>query len=149
MEISSPWTGRRGVSLPFTDVCGSLQSEGRDYGTLFELAKEHGGHRGWKYFEYRNSRRVSGDASPSLAFHGHTIDIMAGEDAIYQKLESAVRRGIRKAQNAGLQVEFTDTIESVRVFYNLHCRNRRRHGLPPQPVRFFERIAEHMLAPGH
>src|SRR5262245_10524152 len=149
MEVSSPWTGRRGVSLPFTDVCCSLQSEVRNPETLYELAKKHGVQRGWRYFECRSGRSTWRDASPSLAFYGHTIDLADEEDAIYERLDGAVRRGIRKAQNAGLQVEFTDSIETVRIFYNLHCRTRRRHGLPPQPLRFFERIAEHVLAPGH
>jgi GNAT acetyltransferase-like protein len=149
MEVSSPLTGRRGVSLPFTDFCCSLRSGAPDYGRLHELAKAHGVRRGWKYLECRSGRPVWKDASPSLAFHGHTIDLAAGEAAIYQRLDGSVRRGIRKARNAGLQVEFTHTIETVRVFYKLHCRTRRRHGLPPQPLRFFECIAQHMLTPGH
>ncbi len=42
MEVSSPWTGRRGVSLPFTDFCLPLKSEGHDAGELYRLAMARG-----------------------------------------------------------------------------------------------------------
>jgi hypothetical protein len=46
-------------------------------------------------------------------------------------------------------VRFSNCFDSIRTFYALHCLTRRRHGLPPQPVRFFENIARYVLAPGH
>src|SRR5438132_9092343 len=42
MEVSSPWTGCRGVSLPFTDVCFPLKTVKHDRGELYKLAMEHG-----------------------------------------------------------------------------------------------------------
>ena len=30
-------------------------------------------------------------------------------------------------------------------FYQLHCETRRRHGLPPQPLRFFESIQKNLI----
>lgn len=56
-----------------------------------------------------------------------------------------MRRSIRKAESSGLQIEFADTHESVRTYYGLHCLTRARHGVPPQPVRFFDNIAQHVL----
>ena len=46
------------------------------------------------------------------------------------------------------KVEFTDTLDSMQTFYRLHCQTRRGHGLPPQPARFFESIARHLLGSG-
>ena len=37
----------------------------------------------------------------------------------------------------------------MRTFYALHCLTRRRHGVPPQPLRFFENIARYVLQAGH
>jgi Acetyltransferase (GNAT) domain len=48
-----------------------------------------------------------------------------------------------------LRVEFSDCLDSIRTFYALHCVTRRRHGLPPQPLRFFENVARYVLAQGH
>jgi hypothetical protein len=47
-----------------------------------------------------------------------------------------------------LKLDFTNSLESMRLFYGLHCRTRHRHGLPPQPFRFFENILRHVLETG-
>jgi len=31
-------------------------------------------------------------------------------------------------------------------YYRLHCLTRKRHGLPPQPTGFFQKIQEHIIA---
>jgi CelD/BcsL family acetyltransferase involved in cellulose biosynthesis len=148
MEVSSPWTGRRGVSLPFTDFCFALKAgEGNGRG-LYEAAMDSGLRRRWKSVECRSFDNDWAGASPSLAFYGHIIDLAAGVDALFKRLDSAVRRGIRKAGAAGLEVDFSTGPETIDNFYALHCRTRRRHGLPPQPFRFFENIQRHILDRG-
>jgi hypothetical protein len=42
MEVSSPLTGRRGVSLPFSDFCPFLKTNDQDQKEMFDLALEHG-----------------------------------------------------------------------------------------------------------
>src|SRR5579859_5722942 len=54
MEVSSPWTGRKGVSLPFTDFCTTLHSARRDGEALHLAAMAHGQRRGWRFFECRS-----------------------------------------------------------------------------------------------
>ncbi len=150
MEVSSVVTGRRGVSLPFTDFCAPLAGAGgRDGQALYEFALEHGRQRGWRYLECRGN--VSGwkNATPSLAFHGHVVDLQPDAELLSRRLEGAVRRGIKKAQEAGLRVKFGSDLESVRIYYSLHCQTRQGHGLPPQPLKFFENIAKYVLEPGH
>jgi hypothetical protein len=39
-------------------------------------------------------------------------------------------------------------LEDVRAFYALHCETRRKHGLPPQPFRFFECLHQHVISEG-
>jgi lipid II:glycine glycyltransferase (peptidoglycan interpeptide bridge formation enzyme) len=148
MEVSSRWTGRRGVSLPFTDFCAPLSGGEGDNDALYEAVLAQGRRRGWRYLECRGIVPGWRRARPSLAFHGHVIDLEAGTEALFNRLEGAVRRGIRRAEAAGLQIEFGVGPESVRTFYALHCRTRSRHGLPPQPFRFFENIARHVLERG-
>jgi len=55
MEVSSPWTGCRGVSLPFTDVCFPLQTTKHDRRALYELAMEHGRRQNWRSLEWRSN----------------------------------------------------------------------------------------------
>jgi lipid II:glycine glycyltransferase (peptidoglycan interpeptide bridge formation enzyme) len=83
-----------------------------------------------------------------LDFFGHVIDLGGGVDRLFNGLDGAMRRGVRKAEAVGLKVEFGADKESVRTFYRLHCGTRRRHGLPPQPYRFFGSIQRHILGLG-
>ena len=54
MEVSSLWTGRRGVSLPFTDFCAPLRSGEGDGAQLHKLAMEKGRERNWTYLECKS-----------------------------------------------------------------------------------------------
>jgi hypothetical protein len=148
MEVSSPWTGRRGICLPFADFCSPLNSSGEDLTALYAFAAQHGRHRNWRYFETRGCFTQWVDATPSVGFFGHALPLEGGESALFEGLDGAVRRGIRKAEQAGVRVEFSNTADSIRIFYALHCKTRRRHGVPPQPIEFFENIARYVLEPG-
>ena len=115
MEVCSPWTGRRGVSLPFTDVCPPLGVEGQDHRALYQLALEQGRQRHWRYLECRGGHHDRQGASPSLEFYGHVIELARGQEVLFQRLDGAVRRAIRKAERR-LAVEFSNSLESVRSF---------------------------------
>jgi hypothetical protein len=146
MEVDSPVTGRRGVSLPFTDESmflsdGSIRSE-----EVFQEAINFGRTRNWKYIECRGLKSPSKTASPSHSFFGHVLPLSAREDQMFARLESKVRHGIRKAERSNVRVKISQTMESVRAFYSLHCRTRRRHGLPPQSFSFFNSIFQHILS---
>jgi hypothetical protein len=148
MEVSSPWTGRRGVSLPFTDFCYPLKSKGQDAGELYEMALAEGRARGWRYLECRSSDEDWPGSSPSLVFYGHELDLGVGVEVLFKNLEGSVRRGIKKAGAAGLRIQIESSLESVKSYYALHCRTRRRHGLPPQPFQFFANVQKRLLQIG-
>jgi len=148
MEVSSRWTGRRGVSLPFTDICPALQSAGGQAEEIYQRAMEFGRQRHWKYLECRRLDGAWAGSQPSLSFYEHRLDLGIGQERLFQGLEGAVRRGVRKAERAGVKIDFDAGEESMRTFFRLHCGTRRRHGLPPQPWRFFANIQRHLLATG-
>jgi len=152
MEVSSPCTGRRGVSLPFTDFCpwltdSSLGPNG-DAPRLQDAAVEHGRTRDWRYLECRGPGTGWPGGTPSLSFLGHCVDLRPGEEALFAGLDSAFRRGIRKGGRLAIRVEFDNDLASIKRFFGMHCLTRRRHGLPPQPFRFFENIARYVLEAG-
>jgi len=148
MEVSSWLTGRRGVSLPFTDFCPALQGAGGEGRDLYRRAMECGRQRRWKYLECRGFDGAWEGSQPSLSFYTHRIDLGAGPEKLFEGMESAVRRGVRKAERMGVRIEFGAGMESMRTFFKLHCGTRRRHGLPPQPFRFFQNIQRHLLSVG-
>jgi hypothetical protein len=148
MEVASPLTGTRGVSLPFSDECSVVAGDTIPSGKLLEEVLAFGRARRWRYFECRGDCGGGRDGrpQPSSSFFGHELDLTVGEKQLFSQLGSDVRRAIRKAQKAGLKVELSQTLESVRTYYKLHCKTRKRHGLPPQPFVFFLNIFRHVLA---
>jgi hypothetical protein len=146
LEVNSPITGRRGVSLPFTDECPLLTSGSFAPRELLQQAIEFGRGRKWRYFECRGIEESAIGAAPSVSFSGHHLSLAGGEDRLFAGLDSSVRRAIRKSEKAGIQVEMTNTFDAVRAFYALHCKTRKRHGVPPQSFRFFRKIHEHVLS---
>jgi hypothetical protein len=149
MEVSSWWTGRRGVSLPFTDFCPALKGVGCDGRDLYRSAVECGRERRWKYLECRGFDDTWEGARPSLTCYQHKIELGVGEERLFQGFESAVRRGVRKAEKMEVKIDIDTGEESMRTFFALHGGTRRRHGLPPQPWRFFLNIQRHLLSLGH
>ncbi len=146
MEVDSWLTGRRGIGLPFTDDCGPLCPDAGAFQKLFQGAVEFGKSRNWKYLECRGGRELFGEVPASLLFYGHDLDLTAGEDELFSRLESSVRRAIRKAEKAGVSVEIMHSPEAMRIFYWLQCKTRKKHGLPPQPFKFFMNIHKHILS---
>lgn len=148
MEVSSFWTGRRGVSLPFTDFCTPLWNGNGAGGRLYNLAQQKGEERQWRYLECRSDQHAWSGASPALVFHGHSINLERTPERMLQSFTGATRRNLAHAETAGLQIHFDTSLESVQDFYVLHSLTRRRHGLPPQGFSFFEKIARHVFAAG-
>jgi len=144
--VNSWLTGRRGVALPFTDDCEPLYSDAASIRNLIQAALEFGRTRGWKSVECRGGRELFGEAPASLAFYGHSVDLEEDENRMFARLESSVRRAIRKAEKSGVTVTVSRSLETMKVFYSLQCKTRRKHGLPPQPFAFFRNIHEHVLS---
>lgn len=146
MEVNSWLTGRRAISLPFTDNCEPVCRDRFSFHMLEQKAREFGKARGWKYIEYRGGRKLFDEVPSSLSFYGHTLNLRADESHLFAGLESSVRRAIRKAQTSGVVVTISQSLEAVRTFYFLQCKTRKKHGLPPQPFSLFRNIYEYVLA---
>jgi hypothetical protein len=146
MEVNSWLTGRRGVGLPFTDECEPLCGNQETFTTLFHSALELGRTRKWKYVECRGGRRFLAGKPSSLDHYSHELKLAAVADEVFAGLDGAVRRAIRKAGKAGVEVEVSQDLAAVKIFYQLQTKTRRRHGLPPQPFTWFGNLYRHILA---
>ncbi len=144
-EVESWLTGRRGVSLAFADCCPALLGRGIEYSRFLQEVLEIGRERKWKYFEARGVP-AGLSVQPSLEFYRHTLDLVRGEGDLFAGFTSELRTSIRRAEKLGVKVEMCRNPESMEIYYNLHCKTRRRHGLPPQPLEFFHNLHEQMIA---
>jgi hypothetical protein len=146
MEIDSFITGKRGVSLPFTDICHPIADSRTTFDALVGRIKEYGNQVGWKCVDFKGGG--SGfDGVPHYAEHfTHILDLGPDEAALRKAFRESTRRNIRHAEKAGVEVTLSHTREALEAFYELHCITRRHHGLPPQPWSFFAKIHEHIIA---
>jgi hypothetical protein len=146
MEVRSILTGKRAIALPFTDSCEPLCADKPGFKELFRNAIEFGKLRGWKYLEFRGGQKLFSGAQPSLSFYGHSLNLPTDENTFFGQLRSPVRRAIRKAEKSGVRIEIATELDAVENFFSLHCKSRKKHGLPPQPFSFFKNIQTHVLA---
>ena len=146
MEIKSLLTGKRGVSLPFTDECHPLARDQRQFETLLKYVLTRGKKAGWKHMEMRGGQYNLREA-PSVNYHiKHSLKLESDIDSMFKGFKSNVRRNIKRAQRERLQAIISNTWESVVAFCRLNCLTRKLHGLPPQPFKFFRNIFKHLIA---
>jgi Acetyltransferase (GNAT) domain len=148
MEVRSLWTGRRGVSLPFSDECAPLLTGGATAPALLELIRDFGMAHRWDYLELRGGVEDVRSATRTDQFVTHNLALEASEEAQLRKLRDSTRRNIHRALKEGVEIHHLQSIDAMDAFYALHCRTRRRHGLPPQPLRFFHQIHQSLIEPG-
>lgn len=146
MEVDSWLTGRRGISLPFTDCCDPLCTDPAAFHGLVEEVMRHAEARDWKYLECRGGKALWPGAAASTGYRGHRLSLVSSEDILFANVHGAVRRAIRKSRKSGVTVEISQDLGAVRAYYGLQCKTRRKHGLPPQPFRFFENIHRHIVS---
>ena len=148
-RIQSWLTGRRMVSLPFSDHCEPLLENPADlkiFLSFFEDARRRGR---WRYFELRPllMRPLDGETDLRLGigeeFTFHRLDLGPGLDELFRNShKSCVQRKIRKAEKAGLTYEKGRSEALLMKFYHLLLLTRRRHQLPPQPVVWFRNLMD-------
>ena len=146
MEIKSFLTGKRGVSLPFTDYCQPIVSGETDSQKNIDELIDYGKKAGWRYIEWRGGERYFQGIKPFMSFNVDTLDIAKNMKNIMSTFRSSTRRNITKAIREEVHVKIEDSLESVKKFYRLHCLTRKFHGAPPQPFNFFRKIYEHIIS---
>jgi CelD/BcsL family acetyltransferase involved in cellulose biosynthesis len=148
MEIKSLLTGKRGVSLPFTDLCEPVAKDGETFTALLKEATAVGRRAGWKHLELRGGKSYLQQEPASAEYLVHTLELNADEAKVEAKLKPTIRRNIRKAQKEGVTARLERSLEAMDTYYRLHCLTRQRHGLPPQPWSFFRKIYDYIISAG-
>lgn len=146
MEVKSLFTGKRGISLPFTDFCEPIITETKYFNIIIDYILSYGKNAQWKYFEIRggNEHKVERDASAT--YYLHDIDLNGDESKIFSNLKSNIKRNIRKALREGVKVEIHHSLDAIKQFYRLNCITRKKHGIPPQPYNFFRNVFKYIIS---
>lgn len=149
MEVSSPLTGRRWVSLPFTDHCNPLYTEDTPPPELFEYIHELQVRQGVPRVEVRSPIPIDGQAYSDNDQVLHQLSLSAETQEVYRGFHrSQVRRNIARAEREGVQVRWAEDERDLDVFYDLHLKTRHRLGVPVQPRRYFELLWQRIIGAG-
>lgn len=146
MEVNSALTGRRGVSLTFTDYCEPAVQAQEQFDCLFDSIVAHGKKSGWQSIELRGAQAYLPAGSASASYLVHELDLPEDEAALHARFRNSTKRNIKKAISEGVEVEICNSAFSMEEFQRLNCITRKKHGLPPQPESFFDKIYEHVIS---
>ena len=147
-EVRSWITGKRLVSLPFSDHCDLLADSEESHMELLEQLANRVG-REFKYAEIRSSDLASappgGNWRPSAQFVHHRLTLEPSLEDLYRMLhKDCIQRKIRRAEKESLQYSKGRSEILLRQFYDLLLRTRRRHRIPPQPLKWFRNLIASM-----
>src|ERR1035437_3847240 len=139
-RIGSWLTGRRMVSLPFSDHCQPLVRDEESFRSLLSSLQVSFEREKWKYIEMRPlywpPPAVQSDlpVSPGDRFHFHRLDLRPDLGSLFRGFhKSCIQRKIRRAERENLTYEEGRSTALLDRFYRLLVCTRRRHRLPPQP----------------
>jgi CelD/BcsL family acetyltransferase involved in cellulose biosynthesis len=143
-EINSWLTGRRMVSLPFSDHCEPLSNEPAILEQLLTHAR--GAVEGGRYkrLEIRPHSALGEETrgfQPKGGAVLHRLDLTAPIEQLFRSFhKDCIQRKIRRAERENLAYEEGNSEAQLLDFYRLMTMTRRRHGLPPQPLQWFRAL---------
>jgi GNAT acetyltransferase-like protein len=148
-RIDSWLTGRRLVSLPFSDHCEPLYDSAEDADFLIRNLQTALTEQKWKYLELRPINMNFGQAGGNSDFLAagkyflHRLDLCPDLNSVFRSLDKdSVQRRIQRAQKAGLTEKCGRSDELLKDFYALFVITRRRHHLPPIPYAWFNNLIQ-------
>ncbi len=145
MVVDSFFTGRRGVSLPFTDYSDPIAADESQYRQIADFAVRYGKQSGWRNIEIRGGCCPWMEMTTYTNYFGHRLSLRRNEKEIFDGFRMNVKRNINKSMKAGVCVTQSSTHEAVEAFYRLNLYTRKAHGIPPQPKKFFRKVQKHVL----
>jgi len=140
-QIDSWLTGRRFVSLPFSDHCEPLIDRPFCFDEMLLHVRRQVDEKNWRYLEIRPISHEPGvrtELSRETKYLLHRLDLRPTAQELFRNFhKSCVQRKIRCAEREKLLYEDGTSEELLRKFYRLLVMTRRRQYLPPQPLNWF------------
>jgi hypothetical protein len=143
-RVDSWLTGRRMVSLPFSDHCDPLVETKEEFAGLLAGAEDYLAASHSRYLEVR-PLMLPGDAPAGLAeserFLRHQLDLRPALELIYDRFhKDCIKRKLQRAERENLECEEGRSESLLASFYSLQVLTRKRHRLPPQPLAWFRNL---------
>jgi CelD/BcsL family acetyltransferase involved in cellulose biosynthesis len=141
--VASWLTGRRLVSLPFSDHCDPLVDSADGLRELLGDVSRDARRAGWRYVQIRprGAPVIADGFERDEANYLYTIDLARDSDAIFGAIKKNNRYDIRRAERTALRPVVGRDPKFVRAYFRLHALTRSTQGVPPQPYAWFENLA--------
>ncbi|MGO9085608.1 MAG: lipid II:glycine glycyltransferase FemX [Candidatus Sulfotelmatobacter sp.] len=139
-RIKSWLTGRRLVSLPFSDHCDPLIDRTDELDEILTHAQRYVDQGESRYIEIRplSCQPSHTKLGKRLAYCLHRLDLGRSQEELFRSFhKDCVQRKIRRAEREKLQYEEGTSEDLLQNFYRLVVMTRRRQYLPPQPLAWF------------
>jgi hypothetical protein len=145
-RVTSWITGRRLISLPFSDHCEPLVDGAADLPSLANALAEAIRTERLRYIEVRARLPLDSATESCLStrtYCFHELDLRPDLDSLFAKFhKSSTQRKILRAEREGLGYECGRSQALLNAFWDLLLITRRRHGLPPQPRAWFQNLID-------
>jgi len=145
-RVESWFTGRRLVSLPFSDHSEALVEDSDDLRDLFAELETTLLREKLRYVEMRPLFGAGFASSLSKSVRSycfHQLDLTPTLDSIFKGFhKDSIQRKIRRSEREKLVYVEGNTEHFLNQFYRLFVTTRKRHGLPPQPLKWFSNLIE-------
>ncbi len=147
--IDSRLTGRRLVSLPFSDYCWPLGEDTAVTELTGAVKKEVTG-KAASFLEIRGWQ--NGGPADQLYLKArhynlyYLLQLEKDTENLSRRMHHSVRRGIKQAEKRGVSVRLTRNMEDVERFHRLHVTTRKKLGIIPQPYAFFKSVYNHLIS---
>jgi CelD/BcsL family acetyltransferase involved in cellulose biosynthesis len=148
MEVNSFLTGRRAISLPFTDYCEPICENETQFHSVLNEIHAFAEKRRWQTIEFRGGDAFLAKYPAAQSYFTHQLSLSPEPKEVLALFQDTTRRNIRKAEREGVLVEHTTSREALAAFYRLNCMTRKKHGLPPQPLSFFRTLYDRIILTG-
>ena len=144
-RVNSWLTGRRLVSVPFSDHAALLMSEAHDLEFLLAHLRECVDQENCKYAEIRPVGTGAMDPmfQESSVFHWHKLSLDGELDVLFHGFhKSCVQSKIRRATRERLEYTEGRSDRLIRQFHQMLLLTQQRHHLPPQPISWFKNLSD-------
>lgn len=141
--VASWLTGRRLVSLPFSDHCEPLVEDAERLETILGHVAEQARRSGSRYVQIRPRTTGLGVApfAPDESLYHYALDLRGDVDSLFNGIKKQTRYDIRRAERGTVRQVVGRDDDFVRAYFHLHVMTRSTHGVPPQPLAWFRNVA--------
>ncbi len=148
MEVDGFLTGKRWISIPFTDYCEPLYEDisilMRLTAGIIELSRE----RNIPAIELRWEYPYRNEINYDEKYVYHVMPLSSERESLFHKVNKRTREYIKSSIKKGINISLDTSEEAMKKFYRLQLITRKRHGIPVQPWKYFYLLEKNIISQG-